>query len=492
MNNQKTKKVLFSLLLIPVAVVILFPLFETLLFSVKDYSPLKGLSGSPFVGMKHYTEFLKSPYVAKILCNSIVISLVALAVGLLYVYFSTVAVTYAKSRILRFLLTFIFCLPAFVPGILIANMLLPVVKTATGSGDADVLRFFVGVIDALRLSAFVIFAASFSEGKPWREGVKYTLVFAAIRLITIFTTDTGMISLLYNPMLYEKMDTLNTYVMRQGMGNGAFSVTAATDIIRVMCQMLPAVSACVLLVFAYKRKSEHVHKINPEGFVATLAAIIPLAMFVMLIISGASLFQEGVNTIIVPGYINEIIIAFMSALLAAAIAFGIAMLCKNANDIVSMVFLTVIILANGFLTTAYLYVREMGLANTILGCVLMNLGIVPILSIVFTFITKNISGIRKNIALLISGFAFSFAWFWGEILTPMVILNNHEIFPLSLIIREVILINSSLDAPVKPQLFSSLLYILIPLFVCGAGILAGQIFMKSDSNQENKEKSTVG
>ena len=480
--NQKSKKILFSLLLIPVAFILLLPLFRTLVFSVKNYSPLYGLAGSPFVGFKNYTEFLKSPYVTKILCNSIGITLISLITGSLYVYLSTVAVSSAKNRIFRFLLTFVFCLPAFVPGILIANMMLPVVKMATVSGAADVLRFLLGVIDGLKLSAFVVFIAGFSDGEPWKDGIKYTLIFVAIRIITIFTTDTGMISLLYNPLLYEKMDTLNTYVMRQGIGNGAFTITAATDIIRVMCQILPAALACALLVFAYKRKSESVYKTKSKEIVTIFAAIIPLGLFLILTISGASLFPNGENAIIVPGYINEAIIAFMSALLTTAIAFGISILCRNANDVVAMVFLTVIIWANGFLTTDYLHIRELGLVNTILGCVLMNSGIIPILAVVFTFISKNTLRKRMNISLLISGFAFSFAWFWGETLSPMIIFNNNELFPLSLIIREVILVNSSIGFPFEPQLFSSLPYILIPLCVCGAGVLIGQILMKPMEN----------
>jgi len=139
------------------------------------------------------------------------------------------------------------------------------------------------------------------------------------------------------------------------------------------------------------------------------------------------------------------------------------------------------------------------LFNSYLGVVMMNMSIIPVLVLVFTFISKDISGVKKHFSLIISGFAFSFAWFWGEIFSSFVILPNPNRVPLSVYIRNAVYLNSTQELiggsdvissyeyrlANTPKPLSSLLYILIPLLIASAGILVGQLLLKSRRKNTN-------
>lgn len=486
---MKTKKIVFSLLTVLIGIILLIPFITTIRMSMIDYRPASGISFSPDVGFEHYKAFFSSPYFGNVFSNSLSISCVSLLIGAVYTFFASSAITATKNNILRFLLTFVFCIPALIPGVLISNMLVELWESPL------LARFLLSVFDGLRLSSFVVFASGFANGKPWKEGFKFALVFVSVRLITIFTTDTNMISLIYNPSNYESLDTLNTHVYRQGLMSSSWSYSSAVDVVRTLCQLIPATIGCIILIFMFKKKNDPVQETNSGWTAASVMAIIPAVILIALLITGSSLFPAGGHEIIYRGYVNEFIITFLSAFLATGIAYGISMICREANRIIGMIVLSIAILTTGCLVTDYLNVRDAGLLDSYLGVVMMNMSIVPVLAIVFTFISKDISGVKKHFALIISGFAFSFTWFWGETLSPSILLRDRETYPLSLVIRQirqshiVQAVDSMQVDTFETAPLSSLLYILIPLLIASAGILVGQLLLKSKRKNINMQSN---
>lgn len=84
-NMDYIKKNYFLYLLIAPAVIltIIFkyvPMYGAII-AFKDFSPMKGIAGSEWVGLKHFTDFLTSPNFSTIFMNTIKLSLFGLILG---------------------------------------------------------------------------------------------------------------------------------------------------------------------------------------------------------------------------------------------------------------------------------------------------------------------------------------------------------------------------------------------------------------------------
>lgn len=81
-NIQRTWQ-LYIILLPALAGLLLFsygPMYGVLL-AFKEYSPLSGIIGSPWVGMRHFNRFFRSPFFNQIIRNTLYLSLYGLFVG---------------------------------------------------------------------------------------------------------------------------------------------------------------------------------------------------------------------------------------------------------------------------------------------------------------------------------------------------------------------------------------------------------------------------
>ena len=81
-NIQRTWQ-LYILLLPALVGLLLFsygPMYGVLL-AFKEYSPLSGIIGSPWVGMRHFNRFFRSPFFNQIIRNTLYLSLYGLFVG---------------------------------------------------------------------------------------------------------------------------------------------------------------------------------------------------------------------------------------------------------------------------------------------------------------------------------------------------------------------------------------------------------------------------
>ena len=79
----KRNYVLYLLIAPAVILTIIFkyiPIYGALI-AFKDYSPIKGIMGSEWVGFKHFTDFLTSPNFLQILVNTIKLSSFELLIG---------------------------------------------------------------------------------------------------------------------------------------------------------------------------------------------------------------------------------------------------------------------------------------------------------------------------------------------------------------------------------------------------------------------------
>ena len=83
MRNVQRIWQLYVLLFPALAGLLLFsygPMYGIVL-AFKEYNPLSGIIGSPWVGMKHFNRFFRSPFFSQIIWNTLYLSLYGLFIG---------------------------------------------------------------------------------------------------------------------------------------------------------------------------------------------------------------------------------------------------------------------------------------------------------------------------------------------------------------------------------------------------------------------------
>ena len=76
------------------------PLWYTQI-AFKDFSPILGVEGSPWVGFKYILEFFNSYYFSQLMTNTLIISLAKLIFGLPLAIILAIALSETRLRFLR-------------------------------------------------------------------------------------------------------------------------------------------------------------------------------------------------------------------------------------------------------------------------------------------------------------------------------------------------------------------------------------------------------
>ncbi|MGM7719804.1 ABC transporter permease [Metabacillus sp. Hm71] len=248
----------------------------------KDYSPVLGFLGSPWVGFEHFKEFFNSFYFGRLLRNTILLSLFSLLFAFPAGIILALLLNEVRGRIFKRTVQTITYMPHFVSLVVIVGILFDF--TARDGVVNDILVFLFGIepIVFMREAEWfrtlfigsdiwqnvgwssIIFLAAMSNIDPalyeaakmdgagrfkqmihiTLPGIMPTVVILLILLIGKFmTVGDEKILLMYNPTTYETADVIGTYVYRKGILESDFSYSAAVGLFK-------AVIAFALLVIA--------------------------------------------------------------------------------------------------------------------------------------------------------------------------------------------------------------------------------------------------
>ena len=233
-----------------------------------DYKPARGFLGSKFVGLKHFKNFFTDYYFLRLLKNTIRISLFDLltfpAPIILALLINEVRskrysrVVQTVTYIPHFISTVVMCgiilkLTSSTGGItMILSGLFGIKKEAMLNNVNNFLPIYiiseiwqtVGWNSIIYLSALAgidqeLYDAAKVDGAGRLKQVIYITIPCLIPTITvllilkmgkIFNVGYEKIMLLYNPMIYEKADVINTFVYRKGLIDAQYSYSAAVGL----------------------------------------------------------------------------------------------------------------------------------------------------------------------------------------------------------------------------------------------------------------------
>ena len=278
------------LMLLPVVVFYLLwsygPMYGVVV-AFKEFSPRKGILGSPFVGFVYFKEFFSSPYAFRVIRNTLVINLWNLAVGFPLPIVFALLLNEVRNKLYKRTVQTITYMPYFISTVVICGML---VDFAASDGVfGEITKMFGGIPtnllaepDLFRsiyvgsdlwqrlgwdsiifLSAFSAINSELYEAATIDGAGKLKQVFhitlpgilPTIAILLILRVGSMMslgfekIILLYNPLTYETGDVISSFVYRKGIVENNFSYSTAVGLFNSIINF-------VLVVFANRASAK--------------------------------------------------------------------------------------------------------------------------------------------------------------------------------------------------------------------------------------------
>jgi len=274
--------------LIVLPVVIYYFVFHYLpmygaLIAFKDFRPSRGVWGSPWVGFKHFTDFFSSYYFARLLKNTLALSIYSLIFGfpapiILALLLNEVRVSWYKRVVQT--VTYI---PHFISLVIICGIIVNFVRTDgiisqmvkyLGSYDGNLLmnpNYFrsiyvasgiwqhVGWSSIIYLATlaginYELYEAALIDGAGrWKQTLYITLpcllptitILLILQIGSLMNVGFEKVMLLYNPQIYDTADVISTFVYRQGILSAQYSFSSAVGLFN-------SVINCTLVILANK------------------------------------------------------------------------------------------------------------------------------------------------------------------------------------------------------------------------------------------------
>ncbi|CAM4178358.1 ABC transporter permease subunit [Lederbergia lenta] len=250
-----------------------------------DFKPYLGFTESTWVGLEQFKRMIEFEDARQVIWNTLVISSLKIFFNLVIpIIFALLLNEIRKMAFKRTIQTFVY-LPHFLSWVILGGILLDMLSVDGGIinnmlgaifgmepifflGEGDWFRFTVILSDVWKDFGFgaVIFLAALSGINPdlyeaaTIDGanrfqqvlhitlpslIPITVVVATLALGNTLNAGFDQIFNLYNPLVYEKGDIIDTYVYRMGLLGGQFSFATAVGLFK-------SVIGFVLIVTGYR------------------------------------------------------------------------------------------------------------------------------------------------------------------------------------------------------------------------------------------------
>jgi putative aldouronate transport system permease protein len=277
---------LHLLLLLPVLFILVFHYIPMggILVAFKDYSIRRGIWGSSWAGLKYFYQFFNTPIFLDILRNTIVLSLLSLAIGfpfpiLLAISFNEIS----NTRVKKILQTVTFA-PYFISTVVVVSIVFQIFSYRYGVVNSALKLIGLNAVDFLGADAFFrpayvwsgiwqgagygsvlylaalagvdpeLYDAAVIDGASRFQKVLYIDIpgIAPTIIITLILNTGNILSigfekvfLMQNPVNYRISEVISTYVYKVGIQQAQFSFGTAVGLFNatVNCFILLLVNA---------------------------------------------------------------------------------------------------------------------------------------------------------------------------------------------------------------------------------------------------------
>ncbi|MBM6384891.1 MULTISPECIES: ABC transporter permease [Paenibacillus] len=251
------------------------------MIAFKDYSPMKGILGSDWVGLKHFEEFFNSYYFLRVLKNTLLISLYTLVFEFPAPIILALLINEVRKRTFKRVVQTITYMPYFISLVVICGI---ITDFTNADGLINRLIMMLGYDGQAMLQKPELFRPIYVLSEIWQrigwESIIYIAALMSIDLeqyeaakidgasrlkqmfhitlpgllpiITImFILRMGnmlnvgfeKIILLYNPVTYETADVISSFVYRKGLLEFGWSYSSAVGLFNSVINLVLLISA---------------------------------------------------------------------------------------------------------------------------------------------------------------------------------------------------------------------------------------------------------
>lgn len=256
-----------------------------IIIAFKDYKPMLGIFGSQWVGLAQFREFINSPYLLRLVKNTLGINLGMLIFAFPLPIIFALILNECKSIAFRKVVQTVTYMPHFVSSVVVCSLILIFCR---GNGMITMIlhNFFglpaknmfavpkyfktlyicMNIWQELGWESIIFFAALTSidaalyeaatvDGAGrWKQmwhvtlpGIVPTIMILLImRIGSMMSLGWDRIYLLYNQMIYETADVISTYVYRMGMTRMQYSYSTAVGLMNSVINIILLVSANIV------------------------------------------------------------------------------------------------------------------------------------------------------------------------------------------------------------------------------------------------------
>lgn len=275
------------LMLLPAVILLLVFQYVPLggiVMAFQDYKPYLGILGSEWVGLEQFKLLFEYPDSVQVIWNTLFISFLKLVFGIIATISFALLLNEVRIRLVRNVVqTFVF-LPHFLSWVVLGGIFIDMLNPSGGIvnrflvllglepifflGDNNWFLFTVVATDVWKGFGYgsIIFLASLAGINPalyeaaeldgagrWKQTLYITLpslipvttVVLVLNLSQLLNAGFDQIFNLYNPLVYEKGDIIDTFVYRIGLIGGNFSFGTAIGLFK-------SVVGLILIVGGYK------------------------------------------------------------------------------------------------------------------------------------------------------------------------------------------------------------------------------------------------
>ncbi|MGG6312436.1 ABC transporter permease [Paenibacillus macerans] len=282
-RDFRMNKYLYLMMIPVVAYYLIFhygPMYGAVI-AFKDFSPIKGILGSDWVGLKHFEDFFGSYYFLRVLKNTVLISLYTLFFEFPAPIILALLINEVRRRYFKRVVQTITYMPYFISLVVICGII-----TDFTNADGLINRLFmlVGYDGQAMLQKPELFRPIYVLSEIWqRIGWESIIYIAALMSIDleqyeaarmdgasrlkqmVYITLPGLlpvitimfilrmgnllnvgfekIILLYNPVTYETADVISSFVYRKGLLEFGWSYSSAVGLFNSVINLVLLVSA---------------------------------------------------------------------------------------------------------------------------------------------------------------------------------------------------------------------------------------------------------
>lgn len=281
---NRDQKMLY-LILLPFIIwyaVFMFKPMYGMIIAFKDYSLFRGISGSEWVGLKNFKDFLTSPEFYVTLKNTLMLNVYSLLLEFPFAILLALMLNEVKNKYFKTIVQTASFIPYFIAIVVATGITVNILSPSTGVVNVFLEKlgfervyflakpeFFRGIFTGLNMwktagfNAVIYFAALTAVDEQLYEAAKIDgankfqqlrhitipaiiptiVVMLVLKVGSMLNVAFETVLLLYQPATYETADVISTYVYRTGMLMQDFGLATAVGLFNAVVGFILVYSA---------------------------------------------------------------------------------------------------------------------------------------------------------------------------------------------------------------------------------------------------------